>query len=124
MIPFELWHYLRKMRRRDYLPPVPKHLRNEYDYMDMTNDDDLMLAASHAGDVTRARQLLRSSGLTAAQYAQRHRRRRPRPNARRRLIGWLRRLDGSFASESAALKYGERPRGRARSGVYEVEYDK
>jgi hypothetical protein len=121
---FALWHYLKRMRRCDYLPPLPRHLRTEFNYRDMTRDDDLMLAANHAGDVTRARRMLRNSGLTAAEYARQYRRQSPTPNVKRRLISWLRRLDGSFATESAALRYCERPRGRSRSGVYEVEYDK
>jgi hypothetical protein len=121
----KLYYLLRHMSARDYLPPVPRHLRSDFGYDDVSADDALMMLATKAADPTRARRLLHQSGLTAAEYVRLNRRDKPRPHMRRRFMNWLRHLEGSTAGERVVSSYLRRERERThfRNGQLEQKYD-
>jgi len=122
----KLWRELNRVRVIDRLPRLPNTFRMEYEELLLTNDDQLLLGQNHAVDLMSARRLMKEAGYdNAMDYCRDHRRAPVKPNRRRRLLNWLRRIEGSTGKDATIERYLKlmRESGKYKGGVYEISLD-
>jgi hypothetical protein len=113
---FKLWHELTKIGRKEYLPHIPSSYRSAFDPTKVDNDHHLIMLAGLATDPRSATRVMEKSQVESALELELIRP-APRANKRQRLINWLRRLEGSRASDFNPMDDDEPPPTR---GVYQT----
>lgn len=88
----------------------------DYNASDLTPEEALLISANLAYDKVAAARLMKESGKSASQLVEENPRRKPRAKKMKRLLAWLRRLEGS---ESLAAVTAQIQAPEYRQDVYE-----
>lgn len=118
---FKLIREITFVHIREHLPHLPYHLVNPYSPDDVDDDARLILWSGKAKDPVAAKRLLEAAQARTALELD-LKRPRPRANKRRRLLNWLRRLEGSTPTEQVISKYlrGQQEAARPYGIVHQV----